>query len=87
MIEAFLPKFDFFPVHIYPLPLPPSQHKQGEIKHVFRGNIFLVVRDQVENGGIVVAKAKHVELAGGTSHAVSCPTLSRGFLSLVFENY
>ena len=47
------------------------QHKQGEIKHVFRGNVFLTVRDQVENGGIVVCKAKHVELAGGTSHAVS----------------
>lgn len=47
------------------------QHKQGEIKHVFRGNVFLTVRDQVENGGIIVCKAKHVELAGGTSHAVS----------------
>ena len=68
-----------FPVPIDLLPLPPSQHKQGEIKHVFRGNVFLIVRDQVENGGIVVAKAKHVELAGGTSHAVSCLTLSRVF--------
>ncbi|CAI8044726.1 Transcription elongation factor SPT5, partial [Geodia barretti] len=56
----------------------PHIHKQGEIKHVFRGNVFLIVRDQVENGGIVVAKAKHVELAGGTSHAAS--SISTGFM-------
>ena len=66
-------------VSMFFVSLSLSQHKQGEIRHVFRGNVFLVVRDQVENGGIVVCKAKHVELAGGTSHAVGPLSLSPYF--------
>ncbi len=49
------------------------QGKQGEIKHVYRGNVFLQARNVLENGGIVVCRANHVELAGGTSNAVSAP--------------
>ena len=47
------------------------QNKQGEIKHVYRGNVFIQAKNVVENGGVIVCKAKHVELAGGTSNAVS----------------
>ena len=47
------------------------QNKQGEIKHVYRGNVFLQAKGVLENGGVIVCKAKHVELAGGTSNAVS----------------
>ena len=47
-----------------------TQNKQGEIKHVYRGNVFIQARNIMENGGIIVCKAKHVELAGGTSNAV-----------------
>ena len=42
------------------------QGKQGEIKHVYRGSVFIQSRNLVENGGLIVAKARHVELAGGT---------------------
>ena len=42
------------------------QGKQGEIKHVYRGSVFIQSRTLVENGGLIVAKARYVELAGGT---------------------
>ena len=42
-----------------------SQGKQGEIKHVYRGSVFIQSRNMVENGGLIVSKARHVELAGG----------------------
>ena len=48
-----------------------TQGKQGEIKHVYRGNVFIQARQVVENAGIIVCKAKHVELAGGTSNAAN----------------
>ncbi len=35
--------------------------------------MFLQARNVLENGGIVVCRANHVELAGGTSNAVSTP--------------
>ena len=47
------------------------QGKQGEIKHVYRGSVFIQSRNLVENGGLIVAKTRHVELAGGTG-MVSC---------------
>ena len=47
------------------------QGRHGEIKHVYRGNVFIQARNVVENAGIVVCKAKHVELAGGTSNAAN----------------
>ena len=49
----------------------PHVGKQGEIRHVFRGNVFIHVRSVLENAGIIVCKAKHVEQAGGTSNATS----------------
>ena len=48
------------------------QGKQGEIKHVYRGSVFIQSRNLVENGGLIVAKARHVELAGGTGVVSSC---------------
>ena len=52
------------------------QGKQGEVKHVYRGYIFIHTRNLVENGGMIVARSKEVELAGSTggSTAVSCVT-------------
>ena len=38
--------------------------KQGEIKHVYQGSVFIQSCNLVENGGLIVAKARHVELAG-----------------------
>ena len=49
-----------------------TQGKQGEIKHVYRGSVFIQSRNLVENGGLIVAKARHVELAGGTGVVSSC---------------
>ena len=46
------------------------QNKEGEIKHVYRGNVFIQARQVLENAGVIACKAKHVELAGGTSNAV-----------------
>ena len=31
-----------------------------------QGSVFIQSRNLVENGGLIVAKARHVELAGGT---------------------
>ena len=44
------------------------QGKQGEIKDVYRGSVFIQSCNLVENSGLIVAKARHVELylAGGT---------------------
>ena len=33
---------------------------------MYRGSVFILSRNLVENGGLIVAKARHVELAGGT---------------------
>ena len=33
---------------------------------MYRGSVFIQSRNLVENGGLIVAKARHVELAGGT---------------------
>ncbi|XP_064385499.1 transcription elongation factor SPT5-like isoform X2 [Halichondria panicea] len=49
----------------------PHQNKEGEIKHVYRGNVFVQARQVLENAGIIACKAKHVELAGGTSNAMA----------------
>ena len=48
-----------------------TQNKEGEIKHVYRGNVFVQARQVLENAGIIACKAKHVELAGGTSNAMA----------------
>ena len=52
------------------------QGKQGEIKHVYRGSVFIQSRNLVENGGLIVAKARHVELAGGTGAVSSSSCVS-----------
>ena len=33
---------------------------------MYRGSVFIQSHNLVENGGLIVAKARHVELAGGT---------------------
>ena len=45
------------------------QDKQGEVKHVYRGSVFIQARNVLENAGIIVCRAKHLELAG-TSNAM-----------------
>ena len=52
------------------LSLTLTQGKQGEIRHVYRHFVYIHSRDVVDNGGIFVCKARHLELAGG-SHSVS----------------
>ena len=42
---------------------------------MYRGSVFIQSRNLVENGGLIVAKARHVELAGGTG-AVSSSLMS-----------
>ena len=37
---------------------------------MYRGSVFIQARNVLENAGIIVCKAKNVELAGGTSNAV-----------------
>ncbi|XP_065901538.1 transcription elongation factor SPT5-like [Dysidea avara] len=49
----------------------PNTGKQGEIKHVYRGSVFIQSRNMVENGGLIVSKARHVELAGGAGIAAT----------------
>lgn len=53
------------------------QEKQGEVKHVYRGHVFIQARNVLENAGIIVCRAKHIELAGGASNAV---TVGREFV-------
>ena len=38
---------------------------QGEIKHLYRGFAFISSKLVMENGGVFVAKAKNLVLAGG----------------------
>ena len=33
---------------------------------MYQGSVFIQSRNLVENGGLIVAKARHIELAGGT---------------------
>ena len=44
------------------------QDKQGMVKHVYRGNVFIQARDLLENAGVIVCKAKHLEQAGTSSN-------------------
>lgn len=41
-----------------------EEEKQGEIKHVYRSWVFVFSRKNLENGGIVVCKARHLLLIG-----------------------
>ncbi|UJR38519.1 hypothetical protein I4U23_031185 [Adineta vaga] len=45
----------------------PHNNKQGQIKHLYRHFVFIYSRTLNENGGLFVAKAKNLLLAGGTS--------------------
>lgn len=47
-------------------PLPLSQGREGEIRHLFRGFAFLHCKKLVENGGMFVCKTRHLVLAGGS---------------------
>lgn len=44
----------------------PSQGREGEIRHLFRGFAFLHCKKLVENGGMFVCKTRHLVLAGGS---------------------
>ena len=39
---------------------------------MYRGSVFIQSRNLVENGRLIVAKARHVELADGTRVVSSC---------------
>ena len=43
---------------------------------MYRGSVFIQSRNLVENGGLIVAKARHVELAGGTGAVSSSSCVS-----------
>ncbi|XP_011410252.2 PREDICTED: transcription elongation factor SPT5-like [Amphimedon queenslandica] len=43
--------------------------KQGEVKHVYKGYVFIHARNVMENGGVIVTRSKDLELAGSTSNA------------------
>jgi len=43
--------------------------KQGEIKHLYRGNAFIQSKTVLENGGIFVVKSRSLQLAGGGKNA------------------
>jgi len=51
------------------LPMCLLQDKQGMVKHVYRGNVFIQARDLLENAGVIVCKAKHLEQAGISSNS------------------
>jgi len=43
--------------------------KEGEVKHLFRGNVFIHSRKSVENAGIFVCKSRQLVLAGSSKSA------------------
>jgi len=58
----------------------PKSGLQGEIKHLYRGFAFISSKLVMENGGIFVAKAKNLVLAGGGKAATnSLGIISGGF--------
>jgi transcription elongation factor SPT5 len=55
--------------------------KQGEIRHVYRGFVFIHARDTLENGGIIVSRSKDLELASSTGNAQALSGLQSPRLS------
>ena len=49
-----------------------TQGKRGIIKTCVLRSVFMQSRSLVENGGLIVAKARHVELTGDTGLVSSC---------------
>lgn len=45
-----------------------NQGKQGPIKHIYRHSIFIYSRQELDNGGIFVAQARHCLLMGQTAN-------------------
>jgi len=43
--------------------------KEGEVKHLFRGNVFISSRKSVENAGIFVCKSRQLVLAGSSKNS------------------
>ncbi|XP_066991962.2 transcription elongation factor SPT5-like [Anabrus simplex] len=44
----------------------PHLGQSGEIKHIYRSNVFIYSREYIENGGVFVCKSKHLQLVGGS---------------------
>eukprot|EP00698_Gefionella_okellyi_P004884 TRINITY_DN14515_c0_g1_i1.p1 TRINITY_DN14515_c0_g1~~TRINITY_DN14515_c0_g1_i1.p1 ORF type:complete len:1077 (+),score=274.28 TRINITY_DN14515_c0_g1_i1:233-3232(+) len=42
----------------------PMKGRAGQVKHIFRQDVFVVARDQLENSGCFVVKARVVQLVG-----------------------
>uniref|UniRef100_A0A1I8HNB5 Transcription elongation factor SPT5 n=2 Tax=Macrostomum lignano TaxID=282301 RepID=A0A1I8HNB5_9PLAT len=47
----------------------PHSGYQGEVRHIFRSWAFVYCRTHSENGGIVVARTRHLQRAGGGTSA------------------
>ena len=52
-------------------PIPSPQGRQGEVKHMFRGFVFIYSIKHTEHSGYFVCRSKHLTLAGG-SRVVVC---------------
>ncbi|XP_046400146.1 transcription elongation factor SPT5 isoform X2 [Ischnura elegans] len=60
----------------------PHAGRYGEIKHLYRSFAFLHSRLYLENGGILVCKTRHLQLAGGSKNTNnSSITGTAGFMS------
>jgi len=49
----------------------PHVGKDGEVKHLYRGNCFIYNRKHIDSGGMFVARARHLSLAGSNSGAIA----------------
>ncbi|VDM54729.1 unnamed protein product [Angiostrongylus costaricensis] len=52
-----------------------EEERQGEIKHVYRSWVFVFSRKNLENGGVIVCKARHLLLIG--ARVGDMPSLNR----------
>ncbi|CAF1536899.1 unnamed protein product [Adineta ricciae] len=52
----------------------PNNNKQGQIKHIYRHFVFIHTKTFNENGGMFVAKARNLLIAGGTAK-VTTPSM------------
>lgn len=43
----------------------PNKGKQGTVLHLFRSFVFLQSQEEVKNGGVMVARSRHLALLGG----------------------
>ena len=60
----------------------PHSGRAGEIKHLYRSFAFLHSTQLIDNGGIIVCKTRHLQLAGGNKANVSASMpMANGYMS------